>query len=208
MHQILPPQDVCKEKKKVCLLKRQDGTLTWDHQEKEQIIHEYFSNIIGTKEQCSRTLDWDKLGLSRLQEVPGLELDQPFIEAEIKSAVKSLPNGKAPSPDGFTNDFFEACWDIIKFNILSAFHSIHIHHCDHLGKINGAQVVLIPKVEVATEPKDFRPISLIHSFAKLFMKVLALRLASYIDNLISDTQSAFMKGRCIQKNFIYVRGVS
>jgi hypothetical protein len=64
-----------KRRKYVYSLKRQDGTLTWDHQEKEQIIHEYFSNIIGTKEQLSRTLDWDKLGLSRLQEVPGLELD-------------------------------------------------------------------------------------------------------------------------------------
>jgi hypothetical protein len=41
-------------------------------------------------------------------------------------------------------------------------------------------------VEVATEPKDFRPISLIHSFAKLLTKVLAIRLSTYIDGLISN----------------------
>lgn len=135
--------------------------------------------------------------MSRVQELPGYELDRPFTEEEIETAVKSLPNGKAPGLDGFTNDFYKACWDIIKFDIMSAFHSIHIQQCDQLGKINGAQVVLIPKVEVAAEPKDFRPISLFHSFARLFMKVLALRLASYIDNLIANTQSAFIKGRCI-----------
>jgi mannosylglycoprotein endo-beta-mannosidase len=63
-------------------------------------------------------------------------------------------------------------------------------------------------VEVATEPKDFRPISLIHSFAKLLTKVLAIRLSTYIDGLISNAQSAFIQKRCIQDNFIYVRGLA
>jgi hypothetical protein len=53
---------------------------------------------------------------------------------------------------------------------------------------------MIPKIEVAAEPKDFRPISLIHSFAKLVTKVLAARLSNYIDRLISVSQSAFIKG--------------
>lgn len=68
--------------------------------------------------------------------------------------------------------------------------------------------MLIPKVEVATDPKEFRPISLIHSFTKLLSKVLAIRLASYIDTLISTAQSAFIKKRCIQDNFMYVRGLA
>lgn len=74
--------------------------------------------------------------------------------------------------------------------------------------INGAQIVLLPKADVALEPKDFRPISLIHSFAKLFTKVLAIRLSSYIDTLIAPAQSAFIKKRCIQDNYVYVRGLA
>ena len=69
-------------------------------------------------------------------------------------------------------------------------------------------MVLIPKKEIATEPKDFRPISLIHSFAKLLTKVLANRLVIYIDKLISNSQSAFIRRRCIQENFLYVRGLT
>jgi hypothetical protein len=72
-----------------------------------------------------------------------------------------------------------------------------MHHCGALEHLNSAQVVLILKVEIANEPKDFRPISLIHSFAKLLTKVLALRLSAYIDQLISSAQSAFIKKRCI-----------
>jgi hypothetical protein len=186
-------------------LRRQDGTLTWKNQEKEEIIHGYFSGLMGNKVSRTRTFNWDRLALSTVQVTPGLELDRPFTETEIESAVKSLPKGKAPEPDGFTADFYKHCWDIIKHDTLSAFHSIHILQCDHLSHVNGAQVVLIPKVEVAAEPKDFRPTSLIHSFAKLVTKVLAVRLSTYINKLIAASQSAFIKGRCIQDNFVYVR---
>ena len=146
--------------------------------------------------------------MPRLQELPGLELDRPFGENEIELAIKSLPSGKAPEPDDLTSDFYKHFWAIIKPDILSAFHSIHIQHFAYLEQLNRAQVVLIPKVEVATGPKDFQPISLVHSFAKLVTKVLATRLSNYIDKLISDSQSAFIKGRCIQDNFVYVRGLA
>lgn len=39
--------------------------------------------------------------MSRIQEIPGLELDRPFFEEEIQKAVMSLPNDRAPGPDGF-----------------------------------------------------------------------------------------------------------
>jgi hypothetical protein len=38
------------------------------------------------------------------------------------------------------------------------------------------------------------------------MKVLASRLAKRIDNLVSPVQSAFIKGRSIQDNFLLVQG--
>ena len=196
-----------RRRKYIYALKRQDGTLTWKHNEKEQIIHEHFSNLMGKKVPRSRAFNWDRLDLPRLQELPGLELDRPFNVSEIELAINSLLTGKAPGPDGFTSDFYKHCWPIIKPDIMSAFHSIHIQQFASLEQLNGAQVVLIPKVEVATETKDFRPISLIHSFAKLVTKVLATRLSSYIDKLIADSQSAFIKGRCIQDNFVYVRGL-
>lgn len=122
--------------------------------------------------------------------------------------MKNLPNEKAPGPDGFTNDFYKCCWQIIKADVFNAFQAFYNQHCGTFDCLNRAQVVLIPKVEVATDPKDYRPISLIHSFAKLLTKVLAMRLSVYIDKLISTAQSAFIRKRCIQDNFTYVRGLA
>lgn len=53
--------------------------------------------------------------------------------------------------------------------------------------------------------KDYRPISLIHSFAKLVGKVLANRLAPLLPSIVSINQSAFVRGRNIHDNFIVVQ---
>jgi hypothetical protein len=77
-----------------------------------------------------------------------------------------------------------------------------------LPKQNGALLILLSKKEVAESPRDFRPISLIHSFAKLISKVLALRLSSKTNGMVSHAQSAYIKQRCIQDNFLYVRNLA
>ncbi|WVZ90056.1 hypothetical protein U9M48_036389 [Paspalum notatum var. saurae] len=53
--------------------------------------------------------------------------------------------------------------------------------------------------------KDFRPISLIHSFAKLVTKILANRLTLLLAGLVSNNQSAFVRGRNIHDNFLLVQ---
>jgi len=195
-----------RRRKYIASLKQHDGILTWNHEEKEAVLHNYFSTIMGTKVQRSRSFNWNRL--TTIEEIPVLEFDRPFTEEEVEKAIKCLPNDKAPGPDGFTNNFYKRCWGIIKFDILAAFHSIHVLHCGALEHINGAQLVLLPKADVASEPKDFRMISLIHSFAKLFTKVLAGRLAHYIDGLISPAQSTFINKQCIQDNYVYVCGLA
>ena len=59
----------------------------------------------------------------------------------------------------------------------------------------------------ATRVTDFRPISLVHSIAKIFSKVLANRLAPRLNSLVSNCQSAFIKKRSIHDNFLYVQGM-
>jgi hypothetical protein len=46
-----------------------------------------------------------------------------------------------------------------------------------------------------------------HSFAKIFGKLLATRLAPELSKMISTSQSAFIKHRSIHDSFVYVRGV-
>jgi len=56
-------------------------------------------------------------------------------------------------------------------------------------------VTLIPKVSSPLKLKDYRPIYLLGCLYKLLAKVLARRLASVMNSIISPNQSAFLKGR-------------
>jgi hypothetical protein len=49
---------------------------------------------------------------------------------------------------------------------------------------NQALIALLPKKADAIEVKDFRPISLIHSVAKLVAKVLSTRLAPTMPQIV------------------------
>lgn len=51
-------------------------------------------------------------------------------------------------------------------------------------------------------------ISLIHTVTKIIVKVLLLQLAPHMDDIISNTQSAFIKRQSIHDNFMYVRNFS
>lgn len=65
--------------------------------------------------------------------------------------------------------------------------------------------VLSPLTLLILRVGDFRPISLINSVPKLIAKVLSLRLSAVIGSLVSPAQSAFLKTRCLQDNFLYVQ---
>ena len=58
--------------------------------------------------------------------------------------------------------------------------------------LNSAYITLLPKKDDAASIKDYRPISLVHSFAKLITKLLANRLAvaGRLDQLVSPNESA------------------
>jgi hypothetical protein len=57
--------------------------------------------------------------------------------------------------------------------------------CTEVGLLNLAFLALIPKKVEAMKPGDYRPISLIHNFAKLVSKILANRLAPYLHKVVA-----------------------
>jgi hypothetical protein len=119
-----------------------------------------------------------------------------------------LPAEKAPGPDGFTSSFYNRCCQTINGDIMEAMNCFYHLQAGPLEHLNGANITLIPKLQVPEHTKDFRPVSLVHSFAKLITKTLAIGLSRNMDHLISSSQSAFIKGRSIQDNFMHVRNLA
>jgi hypothetical protein len=124
---------------------------------------------------------------------------------EVRDTIACLPSDKAHGPDGFTGKFYKTCWDIIKVDIMAALNSLYHGNAYKLDLLNSAYLILLPKREDASSAGDFRPISLIHSFAKLVTKILANRLGPYLQDLVVANQSAFIRGRSIHDNFMLVQ---
>uniref|UniRef100_A0A453PE72 Reverse transcriptase domain-containing protein n=1 Tax=Aegilops tauschii subsp. strangulata TaxID=200361 RepID=A0A453PE72_AEGTS len=74
-------------------------------------VFEHFSNIPGSSPNRPYSINLEAIDQRRF-DLSALE--QPFSEDEIWSAIKQMPAGKAPGPDGFTAEFLRACWPIIK----------------------------------------------------------------------------------------------
>jgi hypothetical protein len=76
-----------------------------------------------------------------------------------------------------------------------------------LFRLNFAMLTLIPKVEEASEMKNFRPISLLNCSFKIFSKVLTIRLEKVCQRLIAKEQSAFIRGRYILESVVIAHEV-
>jgi hypothetical protein len=118
-----------------------------------------------------------------------------------------LHGEKAPGPDGFTGDFFKKCWMIIKDDLVKALKQLHCLRGNKWNLLNTAHIVMLPKKENAENASDFRPMSVMHSVAKIVCKVLATRLGPELKSMVSNNQSAFIKTRSIHDNFLYVKNV-
>nr|GFC58758.1 RNA-directed DNA polymerase, eukaryota, reverse transcriptase zinc-binding domain protein [Tanacetum cinerariifolium] len=72
---------------------------------------------------------------------------------------------------------------------------------------NSSFIALISKVPDPKGVNDYRPISLIGSLYRVVTKILALRLSSVLDYLISEVQSAFLPNRQILDGPFFINDV-
>jgi hypothetical protein len=191
----------CRRKNNILSLETDLGTWV-THEDKEKAIFDHFSDHFGPPAAREVTLNWDELGLPR-HDLAHLEED--FTMEELQGVVQELAAAKAPGPDGFIGLFFKTSWAIVRQDILMAVNYFSQLHDQHFSHLNTAHVVLIPKKADALRIIDYRPISLTHSIAKLFSKLLANRLRLELNTIVSRAQSAFIKRRSIQDNFLYTQ---
>ncbi|WVZ75403.1 hypothetical protein U9M48_023456 [Paspalum notatum var. saurae] len=183
----------------------QDDVWATSHEDKETLIQDHFDAVLGDLGPRRVDLNWSALGIPTFELT---HLESPFSEGELLEVVKQIPPDKAPGPDGFTGSFYRSCWSIIKADLLAVINSLHDRRFLNFDLLNRANIVLLPKNDGSDSIANYMPISLIHSIAKLFTKLLSLRLAPSMRDIISKNQSAFIKGRSIHDNFLYVRNMA
>jgi hypothetical protein len=110
-------------------------------------------------------------------------LEEEFTEEEVKAVINDIAADKAPGPDGYIGVFLKRSWTVIKEDVMAELNFFHQQHDQHLLHLNKAHMVLLPKKQDAQSIRDFRPISLTHSIAKLISKILATRLSGKVEIL-------------------------
>lgn len=136
----------------------------------------------------------------RLSDIESDQTNEPITVEQLYSALISLSNGKTPGTDGIPPEFYKEFWDKINSSLLKAYQfaleSGSLHSSARRGILN-----LIPKKN--RDPlyiTNWRPITLLNTDYKILSKCLANRIQKHVNNIISQEQTGFIKGRNISSN--------
>ncbi|GJY80757.1 hypothetical protein Tco_0493508 [Tanacetum coccineum] len=122
-------------------------------------------------------------------------------DSEIKGALFSTGDDKAPGPDGFTATFFKKAWDIVSGKVTTAIRDLFSND-KLLKELNHTIISLIPKVSTPARINDYRPISCCNVLFKCISKIISNRIKGYLRDLVSINQSAFVPGHRISNNIL------
>lgn len=181
----------------IAILQNEDQVDIFEHARKAAILWDAFKKRLGTSQETNMHFDLHGLYEHHHDQTLFDNFEKPFTDEEINDVVKNLPIDKSPGPDGFSNEFFKACWGIIGYDIRKLVHDFFERNVN-LESINSSYITLIPKVTSPTIPNDFRPISLLNSCLKIITKLLANRLQKVILKLVHINQCGFLKDRAFQ----------
>lgn len=111
----------------------------------------------------------------------------------------SIGENRSPGPDDFGSGFFKQSWRVVGMDVFKAVLE-YFRNGALLKQSNHAFISLIPKVDNPTFVRDLRPIACYNTFLKVITKLLAERVKAVLDEIISDSQGAFVPGRSLTHN--------
>lgn len=143
---------------------------------------------------------------ARLPLGSGHSCDGLLTVAEIHKALKGAATGKSPGSDGLPVEFYSRFWHIIGEDLVDVLNSSY--QAGRLPRsLRGALITLIFKKGDRTDPKNWRPISLLNCDYKLCARALAGRLLSVLQHVVHPDQSCGVRGRFIGENVTLLRGI-
>ena len=179
-----------------------DNSGVWQTKEGviSQVLVDFYAGLFTT----SNTHYLESI-LEGVQEVVTWEMNTkltgPYTREEVECAIKEMAPLKALGPDGMPPLFYQTYWSNMGIDITQAVLSC-LNSGSILKSINHTFIALIPKVKNPERVSEFRPISLCNVIYKIVCKVIANRLKPMLNNIISETQSAFIAERLIIDNIL------
>lgn len=118
----------------------------------------------------------------------------------VKQIVASISTGKAHGPDGFNMEFYTTYCNIVGDSIFKAFSELRL-----LARQLGHDISVFYS---GVSGKSVRSQSYLLVSYRILSKLLATRLAPYLNSIVGLEQSAFIKGRSITDNVMLVQEIA
>jgi hypothetical protein len=180
----------CKERRRfnrIAGLKRDDGSWVEDDEEKRGLISNYFHTLFRSNGPADCRLLLQAVDRKVTGDM-NADLVREFSREEVKCALDSIGDMKAPGPDGMPSIFYKQFWEVVGEKVIAEV--LQVLNGDQFpAGWNETTIVLIPKVPKPDKLKDLRPISLCNVLYKIVSKVLANRLKKVLPDIISPSQS-------------------
>uniref|UniRef100_A0A2N9GUN7 Reverse transcriptase domain-containing protein n=1 Tax=Fagus sylvatica TaxID=28930 RepID=A0A2N9GUN7_FAGSY len=117
-------------------------------------IVDFYQGLYSEKEAWRPVLGG--VEFNTIDSAEATQLEGPFSEEEVVTALNQMNGEKAPGPDGYTIAFYKHCWDIVKLEVLNSLQEFHEHESIKRN-LNATFVALIPKKPGVSDVKDFLP---------------------------------------------------
>ncbi|KAM6549548.1 hypothetical protein CsatB_021224 [Cannabis sativa] len=180
-------------------LKNDNGEwVNWDNG-LPTVVTNYFNGLFhASGSACQEIVDSVD---TRVSSFANIELQQHISEEEVKKAVFQMHPDKSPGPDGMTPAFYQKCWSIVGRDVVETVRSF-FRSGDFEQNCGDANIVLIPKTKNPSDMTQLRPIALCNVLYKIITKVMVNRMKPFMDEIITENQSAFIPGRLISDNIL------
>ncbi|XP_031479798.1 uncharacterized protein LOC116250303 [Nymphaea colorata] len=167
-----------------------------------EVCMDYFKKVLARDEVQGNLFDGIE-NTVRVTESENSQLLQPISEEEMTEGVWSLDKGSAVGANGFSNYFLQECWVMVKTEVVSVVQDF-FSSGKMVRSINGTMICLIPKKVNSKKVEDFRLISLCNTIYKTIAKVIVNRMRGILSRIINVNQAAFLKGKHIHDNIMWV----
>jgi hypothetical protein len=189
------------EKIRIFQLQHEDKIIEGDQALKEYITS-YYKDLFGPSKPNSLSLDESRVDdIEHVSQEKNDLLTRPFTMDEVREAIFQMEHNKAPRPDGFSTEFYQSCWEIIKNDFMTLFQEFHNGDLP-LYNLNFGTIILLSKCREDATIQQYMSICLLNASFKIFTKVVMNRIFHIATKVISSTQTTFLLGRNIIEGVI------
>ena len=193
----------------IAALRSETGGLLTGGRDMAESAATYFAAISATQPQDQEAeqqiLRAVRVHATKICPADAVAIGSPVVSTkEVLAAIKASKPGKAPGPDGLPTELWRKVRTLLAPLLASVFTAIGrtgtLPDGFLLGELNPFH-----KKGDPTNHANYRPITLLDTDYRILARVLASRLAPILAKVMGAEQSAFLPGRLIGDNIMFMQ---